>query len=144
MIWIPILDPDSRCRPTKTISPVGKALGSRKCRSKCQAWLHKNVRHQTDWSKVSLYTSHCFLSKNQLARDGPESGAPVVITVLVPTLNSSLCGGLISLSSQGTQTLPGQDTEPEKNNQELLFVLSRNALTRIFLLRLSLLGSKKL
>ena len=24
MIWIPILDPNSRYRPTKTISPVGK------------------------------------------------------------------------------------------------------------------------
>ena len=24
VIWIPILDPDSRYRPTKTVSPVGK------------------------------------------------------------------------------------------------------------------------
>ena len=25
-----------------------------KCRSEIHAWLHKNIRHQADWSKVSL------------------------------------------------------------------------------------------
>ena len=31
------------------------ALGSGKCRSEIHAWLHKNIRHQSDWSRVSLY-----------------------------------------------------------------------------------------
>ena len=31
------------------------ALGSGKRRSEIHAWLHKNIRHQSDWSKVSLY-----------------------------------------------------------------------------------------
>ena len=33
------------------------ALGSGKRRSEIHAWLHKNIRHQSDWSKVSLYPS---------------------------------------------------------------------------------------
>ena len=40
------------------------ALGSGKRRSEKHAWLHKNIRHQSDWSKVSLYPSPSFLSKN--------------------------------------------------------------------------------
>ena len=54
------------------------ALGSGKRRSEIHAWLHKNIRHQSDWSKVSLYPSPSFLSKNQLAKEGPDSVAPVV------------------------------------------------------------------
>ena len=57
------------------------ALGSGKCRSEIHAWLHKNIRHQSDWSKVSLYPSPSFLSKNQLAKEGPDSVTPVVIPV---------------------------------------------------------------
>ena len=39
---------------------------------------------------MSLYPSTVFLSKNQLAREGPSCVAPVIIPVLVPTLNKSL------------------------------------------------------
>ena len=66
------------------------ALGSGKRRSEIHAWLYKNIRHQENWSQVSLYPSPSFLSKNQLARDGPDSVAPVVIPVLAPTLDRSL------------------------------------------------------
>ena len=48
------------------------------------------IRHQSDWSKVSLYPSSSFLSKNQLAKEGPDSVAPVVIPALVPSLDKSL------------------------------------------------------
>ena len=65
------------------------ALGSGK-RSEIHAWQHKNIRHQADWSKVSLFPSPSFLSKNQLAKEGPESVAPVVIPALAPTLDRSL------------------------------------------------------
>ena len=68
------------------------ALGSGKHRSEIHAWLHKNIRHQADWSKVSLYPSPSFLSKNQLAKEGPDSVAPVVIPALVTTLDKSLKG----------------------------------------------------
>ena len=68
------------------------ALGSGKRRSEIHAWLHKNIRHQADWSKVSLYPSHSFLSKNQLTKEGPDSVAPVVIPALAPTLDKSLKG----------------------------------------------------
>ena len=39
---------------------------------------------------VSLYPSPSFLSKNQLAKKGPDSVAPVVIPTLAPTLDKSL------------------------------------------------------
>ena len=67
------------------------ALGSGKRRSEIHAWQNKNIRHQSDWSKVSLYPSPSFLSKNQLAKEGPDSVAPVVIPALAPTLDRSLC-----------------------------------------------------
>ena len=66
------------------------ALGSGKRKSEIHAWQHKNIRHQSDWSKVSLFPSPSFLSKNQLAKEGPESVAPVVIPALAPTLDKSL------------------------------------------------------
>ena len=66
------------------------ALGSGKRRSEIHAWQHKNIRHQSDSSKVSLYPSPSFLSKNQLAKEGPNSVAPVVIPALAPTLDKTL------------------------------------------------------
>ena len=66
------------------------ALGSGKRRSEIHAWQHKNIRHQSDWCKVSLFPSPSFLSKNQLAKEGPGSVAPVVIPALAPTLDRSL------------------------------------------------------
>ena len=66
------------------------ALGSGKCRSETHAWQNRNIRHQSDWSNVSLYPSPSFLSKNQLAKEGPDSVAPGVITALAPTLDRSL------------------------------------------------------
>ena len=66
------------------------ALASGKRRSEIHAWLKKNIRHQADWSKVSLYPSPSFLAKNHLAKEGPECVAPVVIPALAPTLDKSL------------------------------------------------------
>ena len=42
------------------------ALGSGKRSSEIHAWVHKNIRHQEDWSNVSLYPSPGFISKNHL------------------------------------------------------------------------------
>ena len=47
------------------------ALGSGKRRREIHAWQNRNIRHQSDWSKVSWYPSPSFLSKNQLAKEGP-------------------------------------------------------------------------
>ena len=65
-------------------------LGSGKRRSEIHAWVHKNIRHQEDWSKVSLYPSPGFISKNHLAKEGPGCVAPVIIPALAPTLDKSL------------------------------------------------------
>ena len=66
------------------------ALGSGKRRSEIHVWLNKNIRHQADWSKVSLYPSPSFLAKNHLVKEGPDCVAPVVIPALAPTLDKSL------------------------------------------------------
>ena len=66
------------------------ALGSGKRRSEIHAWLHRNIRHQEDWSNVSLYPSPSFISKNHLAKEGPGCVAPVIIPALAPTLDKSL------------------------------------------------------
>ena len=62
------------------------ALGSGKHRSEIHAWQNRNIRHQSVWSKVSLYPSPSFLSKNQPAKEGPDS----VIPALAPTVDRSL------------------------------------------------------
>ena len=61
------------------------ALGLGRHRSEIHAWQNRNIRNQSDWSKVSLYPSLSFLSKNQLAKEGPDSVAPVVIPALTAT-----------------------------------------------------------
>ena len=66
------------------------ALGSGKRRSEIHAWVHRNIRHQEDWSNVSLYPSPGFISKNHLAKEGPGCVAPVITPALAPTLDKSL------------------------------------------------------
>ena len=93
------------------------AFGSGKCRSEIHAWQNKNIRYQADWSKVSLYPSPSFLSENQLAKEGPESVAPVVIPTLDKSLQSdrSLCP-VRALRYYLERTLDF------RQNKELLFV----------------------
>ena len=66
------------------------ALGSGKRRIEIHARLYRNIQHQENWTKVSLYPSPSFLSKNQLAKEGPSCAAPVVVPALAPTLDKSL------------------------------------------------------
>ena len=97
------------------------ALGSGKRRSEIHAWLHKNIRHQSDWSKVSLYPSPSFLSKNQLAKEGPDSVAPVVIPALAPSLDKSLKGDR-SLCPVRARRYYLDRTSDLRQNKELVFV----------------------
>ena len=97
------------------------ALGSGKRRSEIHAWLHKNIRHQSDWSKVSLCPSPSFLSKNQLAKEGPDSVAPVVIPALAPSLDKSLKGDR-SLCPVRTLRYYLDRTSDLRQNKELVFV----------------------
>ena len=96
------------------------ALGSGK-RSEIHAWQQKNIRHQSDWSKVSLYPSPSFLSKNQLAKEGPDSVAPVVIPALAPTLDKSLKSDR-SLCSVRALRYYLDRTSDLRQNKELVFV----------------------
>ena len=68
-------------------------MGSGKRRSEIHAWLYKNIRHQENWSQVSLYPSPSFLSKNKLAWEGPVCVAPVVNPALAPSVDKSLREG---------------------------------------------------
>ena len=97
------------------------ALGSGKRRSEIHAWLHKNIRHQSDWSQVSLYPSPSFLSKNQLAKEGPDSVAPVVIPALAPSLDRSLKGDR-SLCPVRALRYYLDRTADLRQNKELVFV----------------------
>ena len=96
------------------------ALGSGKRRSEIHAWLHKNIRHQSDWSEVSLYPSPSFLSKNQLAKEGPDSVAPVVIPALAPSLDRSLKGDRSLCPVRAMRYL--DRTADLRQNKELVFV----------------------
>ena len=97
------------------------ALGSGKRRSEIHAWQNKNIRHQADWSKVSLYPSPSFLSKNQLAKEGPDSVAPVVIPALAPTLDRSLKSDR-SLCPVRALRYYLDRTSDIRQNKELVFV----------------------
>ena len=97
------------------------ALGSGKRRSEIHAWQNRNIRHQSDWSKVSLYPSPSFLSKNQLAKEGPESVVPVVIPALAPTLDKSLKSDR-SLCPVRTLRYYLDRTSDLGQNKELVFV----------------------
>ena len=119
------------------------ALGSGKCRSEIHAWLHKNIRHQSDWSKVSLYASPSFLSKNQLAKEGPDSVAPVVIPAQAPTLDTSLKGDRCLCSVRALRYYLDR-TSDLRQNKELVCVSFKKGLIETSPLPLSPHGSNKL
>ena len=97
------------------------ALGSGKRRSEIHAWQNRNIRHQSVWSKVSLYPSPSFLSKNQLAKEGPDCVAPVVIPALAPTLDRSLKSDR-SLCPVRALRYYLDRTSDLRQNKELVFV----------------------
>ena len=105
------------------------ALGSGKCRSKIHAWLNKNIRHQADWSKVLLYPSPSFLSKNQLAQEGPASVAPVAIPAMAPTLDKSLKEDR-SLCPVRALRYYLDKTKDLRQNKELVFVFFKQGFSK--------------
>ena len=97
------------------------ALGSSKRRSEIHAWQNKNIRHQSDCSKVSLYPSPSFRSKNQLAKEGLDSVAPVFIPALAPTQDKSLKSDR-SLCPVRALCYYLRRTTDIRQNKELVFV----------------------
>ena len=71
--------------------------------------------------KCLCYPSPSFLSKNQLAKEGPDSMAPVVIPALVPTLDKSL-KGVRSLCPIRALCYYLDRTSDLRQNKELVFV----------------------
>ena len=119
------------------------ALGSGMRRSEIHAWQNKNIRHQSDWSKVSLYPSPSFLAKNQLAKEGPDSIAPVVIPALAPTLDRSLKSDR-SLCPVRALRYYLDRTSDLRQNKELVFVSFKKEFDKDISPALSPLGSSKL
>ena len=70
---------------------------------------------------MSLYPSPSFLSKNQLAKEGPDSVAPVVIPALAPTLDRSLKSDW-SLCPVRALHYYLERTSDLRQNKELVFV----------------------
>ena len=116
----PIKEASLKHLPFKTVFLL--AIGSDKHRSEIHAWQNKNIRHQSDWSRVSLYPSPSFLSKIQLANEGPDSVAPVVIPALAPTPSS-----LTGLSLQSALRYYLDRTSDLRQNKELVFVSFKKA-----------------
>ena len=71
--------------------PAPTDKGSGKHWSEIHALLQENIRHQKDWSKVSLY------------QRGSRKCGPVVITALAPSLDKSLKTGLCLLQERMQQ-----------------------------------------
>ena len=88
------------------------ALGSDKRRSEIHAWQNRNIKHQSDWSKVSLYPS---------PKEGPDSVAPVVIPALAPTLDRSFKSDR-SLCPVRALRYYLDRTSDLRQNKELVFV----------------------
>ena len=84
---------------------------------------NKNLRHQSDWSKVSLYPSPSFLSKNQLAKEGPDSVAPVVIPALTPSLDKSFRSDRFLCLIRAIVLLLGQDLRRQAEQDISLYLL---------------------
>ena len=81
-------DCDLKCATLKTVFLLALASGKR--RSEIHAWLHDCIRRQGQWSSVVLQPSPEFIAKNQLAREGPSSVAPVQIPALAPAVGRAL------------------------------------------------------
>ena len=115
-------------------------LGSDK--SKIHAWLYKNNRHQSDCSKVSLYPSPSFLSKNQLAKEGPDSVAWWLFQPWTSLWISHLLETGPYVQSEAC-VITWDRTSDLKQNTELVLPL-RKTLTRISPLPHSPHGSSRL
>ena len=119
------------------------ALGSGNRRTEIHAWLYKNIRHQENWSRVSLYPSPTFRSKNQLAKKGLSCVALVVIPVLAPSLDKSLKEDK-SLYPVRTLCYYLARTKELCKGKKLAFVPFWKSFIRILLQLPSLPGSRKL
>ena len=85
------------------------ALGSGKCRSEIHAWQNRNIRHQSDWSKVSLYPSTSFLYKKHCTTfwTGPQTSGKIRRWFLSPFRKVSTKTSHLPLSPQADN--PGLD-----------------------------------
>ena len=104
--------------------------------------MHCYIRHQSNWSTVSLYPAPSFLLKNQLAKEGPDSVATVVIPALALTLDKSLNGDRSLCPVRALRYYLDRTSDLRQKRWSLS--PSRKGLTRTFLLPPSPHGTNKL
>ena len=98
---------------------------------------------RTSDTSQSLYPSPSFLSKNQLAKEGPDSVAPVVIPALAPSLDRSLKDDRSLCPVRALRYYLDRTTDL-RQNKELVLSPSRKGLTRTSHLPPSPHGSNRL
>ena len=125
----------------KTVFLLALDSGNR-C-SEIHAWLYKNIRHQENWSRVSLYPLPTLRPKNQLAQKGLSSVALVAIPALAPSLDKSLKEDK-SLYPVRTLSLYLARTKDLCKGKNLVLVCFRKSFIRILFRLPSLPGSRKL
>ena len=100
-------------------------LASGRRRGEVHAWTFKSLKHKTGWKEVTVAPSSVFLSKNQLASDGPNVVQPVVIPALKPILDSSLSQDMTLCPVRSLRYYVDK-TKDLRDGKHLLFVSFKN------------------
>ena len=102
------------------------------------------IRTSDTRSKMSLYPSPSFLSKNQLTKEGPDSVAPVVLPALAPSLDKSLKGDRSLCPVRALRYYIDRTSDLRQNKVSWSLSPSRKFLTKTSLLPPSPHGSNSL
>ena len=105
------------------------ALASGKRRSEIHAWIRTGVSNLGDWHKVSIVPSISFIAKNQLASQGAQCVAPVVIPALAHTLHEDLSDDRTLCPVRALRYYLDR-TDPIRANRKLLFLSFKKVIPR--------------
>ena len=119
----PLKDAPLKLLTFKTVFLMTLASGRR--RGEVHAWTFKSLKHKTGWKEVTVAPSSVFLSKNQLASDGPNVVQPVVIPALKPILDSSLSQDMTLCPVRSLRYYVDK-TKDLRDGKHLLFVSFKN------------------
>ena len=119
----PLKDAPLKLLTFKTVFLMTLASGRR--RGEVHAWTFKSLKHKAGWKEVTVAPSSVFLSKNQLASDGPNVVQPVVIPALKPILDSSLSQDMTLCPVRSLRYYVDK-TKDIRDGKHLLFVSFKN------------------
>ena len=119
----PLKDAPLKLLTFKTVFLMTLASGRR--RGEVHAWTFKSLKHKAGWKEVTVAPSSVFLSKNQLASDGPNVVQPVVIPALKPILDSCLSQDMTLCPVRSLRYYVDK-TKDIRDGKHLLFVSFKN------------------